>query len=375
MATLVFLLFFDIIRYKSTIKEKGASMVRIADFTDYDLIPEEHRAAVEACAENGLMNGTYDGSFNPNGNFTFAELCKIMSVVLNMSNGFSSEKLSQNYKGHWAAQYVEECLELNIIHKRLDIININSYVTRDDAVTTLMNATIFLCNKINLNLENTLSALTNTLHGEDGSKDATRSFLAYCLNIFYVSIADKIYGACVTESPNINFISVAYAEPILRFRFDKITAEVLVLLISRYLCISPNGLTLVRQLLAYRDRELGRHKCTSSFVDHYTSLQTLKCLAEKDACLRLCNAAFLNDPLEGGFFHTSLKGFLKGFSDCGHRYLQSDRLAELIDHTSKPTPFYPNSAYIVSFSNLKGEDDHSSLPMWFQYADHGKGWS
>lgn len=348
-------------------------MVHITDFTDYTLIPEEHKAGVEACIANGIMNGRDDGSFNPKGYVTLAELCKIMYYILYGSRRVIIPFSFESYKGyeanHWAAPYLERCRQIGIYKKNAETTNPNELATVDDVLEMVSSTSQFLKKDRHILLfKDEIDCRThfNDFHGK---VCITRSALSSLLNRFCSEVAEKIYSTCVTDHLCDYYFSATDVEPFLRLYYPEDKVVALMQLISRQYCVSPDGFDVILKLLACKNSELKAHSCMSPTIDHYTSLQTLKFLTEKDAHLRLYNAAFLNDPSEGAFFHNSLKEFLDNRAQSD----QSDRLAELIDHTSKSTPFYPNSAYIVSFSNLNGEDDHNSLPMWFQYADHCKG--
>lgn len=348
-------------------------MVHKVDFTDYDSIPSGHQKAVNACVSAGIMYGYDDGSFNPLGNVTLAELCKTIYFILFGSRHviipFSVESYKGYEAGHWAAPYLERCRQIGIYKKNAETTNPNELATVDDVLEMVSSTSQFLKKDRHILLfKDEIDCRThfNDFHGK---VCITRSALASLLDRFCSEIAEKIYNTCVTDHLCDYYFSATDVEPFLRFCYSEDEVVALMQLISHQHCVSPDGFKIILHLLRYKNSELNEHSCKSPTIDHYTSLQTLKCLTEKDAHLRLYNAAFLNDPSEGAFFHNSLKEFL----DNRDQRDQSDRLAELIDHTSKSTPFYPNSAYIVSFSNLNGEDDHNSLPMWFQYADHCKG--
>ena len=349
-------------------------MVRIASFTDYHWILEKHRVAVEVCVNNGILSGYADGTFRPNDKVTLAELCSIMIHAIYGLNGYlvlpySPESFKGNEIGHWAAPYMEKCRQIGIYHKDPEVTLPNDYATMDDTFDIVNSAYQFVKRDMHIPL------FGDKLNYIDCSSplykvgDVTRSTLAYIVYMFCSDFAKSIHDNCVVETSNTYHFSAVDAEPFLRVYYSKDIVVALVQLISRHHCVSPDGFGVILKLLACKNSELETHSCTSPTIDHYTSLQTLKCLTEKKARLRLYNAAFLNDPSEGVFFRTALQNFL----DCRPQQPQADQLVELIDHTSKSTPFYPNSAYIVSFSNLNGEDDHNSLPMWFQYADHCKG--
>lgn len=356
-------------------------MLHISNFVDFDSIPEEHRAAVEACVVNCIMGAHRDQTqklnmyiFNPHGNVPLGELCKAMILTLLGQNVHSQLPLDPssfkgNEIGHWAAPYIEKCRRIGVYKKDPETTHPNEDATPADMRDMISSASQFLIEEMNFPPLDQSKLQEIYKYGDSCGEFITRSALAYVLFSFSALVAEKIYHFCVTDVPEYYRFSAVDAEPFIRLVYPEDEVVALMQLISRQHHVSSVGFDIILRLLRCKNSELEKHSCTCQTIDHYTSLHTLKCLTGKDAHLRLYNAAFLNDPLEGVFFHTSLKEFL----DCRHQHLQSDRLAELIDHTSKPTPFYPNSAYIVSFSNLKGEDDHNSLPMWFQYADHCKG--
>lgn len=73
-------------------------------FSDKGLISESLKKYVAIAAENGLMNGNADGTFNPKGNLTRAEVCQLMLNALNnlekiaMNSATSSITLSADKK-------------------------------------------------------------------------------------------------------------------------------------------------------------------------------------------------------------------------------------------------------------------------------------
>lgn len=97
-----------------------------AAFTDADQITETE--AVNTLADLGVLEGKEDGSFDPKGAVTRAEMCKIICVLLNggkmprledpnrpMTN-FSFSDVS----GHWARYLIEYCHALEIANGRAD---------------------------------------------------------------------------------------------------------------------------------------------------------------------------------------------------------------------------------------------------------------
>lgn len=60
-------------------------------FLDDDLISEEYEKYIAIAVENGIMNGNADGTFNPLGNVTRAEMCQIIyNSGLNVSSNNST---------------------------------------------------------------------------------------------------------------------------------------------------------------------------------------------------------------------------------------------------------------------------------------------
>ena len=95
----------------------GAGAVGYDDFTDKDAIVNQE--AVQMLVELGVIDGKDDGSFDPTGIVTRAEMAKMICIVL---NGGSDPNLgttvSNSYTdtvGHWAAGYIEYCTQLGIV--------------------------------------------------------------------------------------------------------------------------------------------------------------------------------------------------------------------------------------------------------------------
>lgn len=97
-----------------------------AAFTDAGQIGETQ--AVNTLVDLGVLEGKEDGSFDPKGTVTRAEMCKIIAVILNggkmprledpkhpMTN-FSFSDVS----GHWARYLIEYCYALGIANGRAD---------------------------------------------------------------------------------------------------------------------------------------------------------------------------------------------------------------------------------------------------------------
>lgn len=89
-----------------------------ANFTDADKIV--NKTAVETLVKLNVMNGTANGdSFDPTGNLSRAEMCKIITVAFN--GGKDPTLRTQpaptylDIKGHWAEAYIEYCSALGIV--------------------------------------------------------------------------------------------------------------------------------------------------------------------------------------------------------------------------------------------------------------------
>ena len=95
----------------------GAGAVSYDDFSDKDKIVNDD--AVSMLVELNVINGKDDGSFDPEGIVTRAEMAKMICVVLNGGKDPSLGNVSNyNYTdtvGHWAAAYIEYCTTLGIV--------------------------------------------------------------------------------------------------------------------------------------------------------------------------------------------------------------------------------------------------------------------
>ena len=95
----------------------GAGAVSYDDFSDKDKIVNDD--AVSMLVELNVINGKDDGSFDPEGIVTRAEMAKMICVVLNGGKDPSLGNVS-NYTytdtvGHWATAYIEYCTTLGIV--------------------------------------------------------------------------------------------------------------------------------------------------------------------------------------------------------------------------------------------------------------------
>lgn len=95
----------------------GASAVNYDDFSDKDKIV--NKEAVSTLVELGVIAGKDDGTYDPEGIITRAEMAKLICVVLNggkdPSLGNASTNTYTDTVGHWAAPYIEFCTNQGIV--------------------------------------------------------------------------------------------------------------------------------------------------------------------------------------------------------------------------------------------------------------------
>ena len=93
-----------------------------ADFTDAEKI--QHSEAVNVLVALKVINGQDDGSFNPEGDVTRAQMAKMIAVAMNggsdANTGTKTTPSFTDVKGHWAESYIEYCYDLGIINGRGD---------------------------------------------------------------------------------------------------------------------------------------------------------------------------------------------------------------------------------------------------------------
>ena len=122
-----------------------------ADFSDADKI--EHTDAVNTLVALNVINGKDDGTYDPEGIVTRAEMAKLITVTLNGGKDpVLGTKVTPTYtdiKGHWAESYIEYCSSLGIIGGRGDgTFDPNGTVTGTEAAKMMLvamgwDATIF----------------------------------------------------------------------------------------------------------------------------------------------------------------------------------------------------------------------------------------
>ena len=95
----------------------GASAANYDDFSDKDKIV--NKEAVSTLVELGVIAGKDDGTYDPTGIVTRAEMAKMICVVLNggkdPSLGNVTKYTYTDTVGHWAAPYIEFCTNRGIV--------------------------------------------------------------------------------------------------------------------------------------------------------------------------------------------------------------------------------------------------------------------
>ena len=95
----------------------GAGAASYDDFSDKDEIVNTE--AVSILTALNVINGKDDGSYDPTGIITRAEMAKLICVVLNggsdPSLGSTSTHTYTDTVGHWAEAYIEYCTQLGIV--------------------------------------------------------------------------------------------------------------------------------------------------------------------------------------------------------------------------------------------------------------------
>lgn len=99
----------------------GAGAVSIDDFSDKDQIV--NKEAVMTMVSLGIINGKDNGSYDPTGIVTRAEMAKLISVTLNGGKDPTLGAITANFtdtKGHWAESYIAYVSSLGIVDGRGD---------------------------------------------------------------------------------------------------------------------------------------------------------------------------------------------------------------------------------------------------------------
>ena len=114
-----------------------------ADFSDADKI--EHTDAVNTLVALNVINGKDDGTYDPEGIVTRAEMAKLITVTLNGGKdpvlGTKTVPTYSDIDGHWAESYIEYCSSLGVIGGRGDgTFDPNGTVTGTEAAKMMLVA-------------------------------------------------------------------------------------------------------------------------------------------------------------------------------------------------------------------------------------------
>lgn len=118
-------------------------MISGAAFQDQDQI--NHKEAVEKLTTLKVLEGRENGMFDPQAQVTRAEMCKIITVILNGGyDPYLKPLIPPTYsdiKDHWAEGYIEYCNALGIIAGKGDgSFQPNAAVTETEAAKMMLAA-------------------------------------------------------------------------------------------------------------------------------------------------------------------------------------------------------------------------------------------
>ena len=119
----------------------GAGAVSVDDFSDSEEIV--NKEAVSILTTLNVINGKDDGSYDPTGIVTRAEMAKLICITLNGGKdpilGTKPAPTYTDIQGHWAEAYIEYCTSLGIISGRGDgTFDPNGTVTGSEAAKMLL---------------------------------------------------------------------------------------------------------------------------------------------------------------------------------------------------------------------------------------------
>ena len=141
--------------------------------------------AVDMLVALGVVDGFEDGSFQPNGTVTRAQMAKMIYVLRtgkSDASAYNNDKTSfTDINSHWAAGYIKYCQSLGIIAGKSNTkFDPNGKVTAQEAAKMLLVTLGYNAEKAGLVGSNWASK-TNALADENGLlKDVNTSFTAAC---------------------------------------------------------------------------------------------------------------------------------------------------------------------------------------------------
>ena len=195
------------------------SLVTISNaaFSDADKI--DHTEAVEVMNALGVINGMPDGSFNPSGTVTRAEMAKMISIIMlgdiDAAAFVGTTTDLKDINGHWAEGYIKYCYSQGVIAGRGD------GTFAPNANVTAVEAAKMLCVAIGYNA--TVQGYVGSQWSINIIRDAQLSKLFADLSVTSTKVltrdeaAQMIYNAVdadlieKTPSLNINTGSITYS--------------------------------------------------------------------------------------------------------------------------------------------------------------------
>ena len=140
---------------------------------------------VDTLTALGVVAGFEDGSFQPNGTVTRAQMAKMIYVLRtgkSDASAYNDDKTSfTDINGHWARGYIKYCQSLGIIAGKSNTkFDPNGNVTAQEAAKMLLVTLGYDASKVGLTGANWASK-TNALADENGLlKDVNTSFTVRC---------------------------------------------------------------------------------------------------------------------------------------------------------------------------------------------------
>ena len=141
--------------------------------------------AVDMLVALGVVDGFEDGSFQPNGTVTRAQMAKMIYVLRtgkSDASAYNNDKTSfTDINGHWAAGYIKYCQSLGIIAGKSNTKFVpNEKVSAQEAAKMLLVTLGYDANKAGL-VGTNWAAKTNALADENGLlEDVNTSFTGPC---------------------------------------------------------------------------------------------------------------------------------------------------------------------------------------------------
>jgi hypothetical protein len=180
-----------------------------ANFIDEDKIVNSK--AVVVLTDLNIMQGKDDGSFDPAGSISRAEMCKMISIALNGGKEPEFGTVTCSYPDvgdHWAAGYIEYCSNLGIVAGRGD-----GNFDPDGIVTGTQAAKMLLV----------AIGYDASIEGFTGSDWAIAVNVRADQKDFYVGLEDQAPSAALTRDEAAQIVYNALSAVTVRYEY-KITS-------------------------------------------------------------------------------------------------------------------------------------------------------